>query len=93
MYSIVSLNIKHARLKVLYSAIPTEEETKILFKHAVLEKESDEDAILILPWTAGKTYEDSDEAKKLARKYRPKGLTSNSLYLIEYATLKRRIMK
>lgn len=94
MFDIVKLNMKECRFQALYESIPTEAETQLLFKLAITERESDEEIILILPWTTGtKIDTESEEYKyglKLAKKYKATSLKRHAFSLVDYAKARKR---
>ena len=94
MYDIVKINMKDCIFQVLYEAIPTEAEARLLVKVALMERDSDEEIILILPWSTNMTLnKDSDECKiamALALKYKATGMKKHAFSLTDYAKARRR---
>ena len=94
LHDIVKLNMKDCIFQALYEAIPTEAETQLLFRVAITERESDEEIILILPWTTNtvidKSSEDYKLGKALAERYKATSMKRHAFSLVEYAKAARR---
>lgn len=94
MYDIVKLNMKECVFQALYKSIPTEAETQLLFRVAITERASNEEIILILPWTTNtiidKASEDYKLGKALAERYKATSMKRHAFSLVEYAKAARR---
>lgn len=94
MYDIVKLNMKECVFQALYESIPTEAETQLLFRVAITERASNEEIILILPWTTNtiidKASEDYKLGKALAERYKATSMKRHAFSLVEYAKAARR---
>lgn len=94
MYDIVKLNMKECVFQALYESIPTEAETQLLFRVAITERASNEEIILILPWTTNtiidKASEDYKLGNALAERYKATSMKRHAFSLVEYAKAARR---